>query len=172
LEATDLARNEMLLKVVGNDLKFVQFDETDFVRAPLYSEETGLPKVEATTWWHASTELSGKAPQSVDGVTHLGNRASAEKRASDQAHFNFSSRGIYEIKIPPLSIFPVVYIENWGPPGMRGFESLLLASNHDVAFTWNQKEASGAWAIIIRRSVIGEIPSRLNRGFRIIRRIP
>ena len=66
---------------------------------------------------------------------------------------------LYQLSLPSnLSILPDVYIENHGQNEMKAFERQLLESNCDAAFTWNTKESSGSWTLIVRRDRIGEIP--------------
>ena len=64
---------------------------------------------------------------------------------------------------------PEAYVEDYGQSAMKRFEQMLLNSNFDLAFTWNEKESTvGAWTIIVRRSVLEDLPLSLGAGFTLV----
>lgn len=147
-------------------MNFVEWDnDRGFVPAEI-SPPVAPPTLEGKTWWHATSALGKASPQAVKGVTHLGSRGAAQDRADVQELIaNEHSAVLYGISLPHgLSVLPEVYIENCGQKEMQAFEKRLLASDCDVAFTWNKKESAGSWTIIVRRDRLGEIPSALGDG--------
>lgn len=146
-------------------MNFVEWDGGGFGPAKILPS-AALPTVDGQTWWHATSDLGKIRPQAVKGVTHLGSRQAAQHRADVQElDANVHSAVLYEISLPHgLSVLPEAYIENFGQKEMQAFEKRLLASDCDVAFTWNTKESVGSWGIIVRSDRLGEIPAALGDG--------
>jgi hypothetical protein len=160
------------MNFAGTTFTYVEFQEptNTFVGVPA----AGVPlptDPESVTWWHAASDLTEKQfTQSVPGVTHLGDFDSARFRAEVQAGWGVSSAGIHEVRLlSELSVMPEAYIENHGQAAMKLFEQKLLNSNFDLAFTWNVKESDfGVWTIIVRRSVLGELPHKPGAKFGLV----
>lgn len=150
-------------------MNFIEWRDGDFRPSP-EPPPVAPPRLDAVTWWHGASDLGGALPQGVKGVTHLGDRSAAQHRADAQALMQgMKATDLFEIEFPRgLSILPEAYLENHGQIAMKHFEQKLLDSQCDVAFTWNTKEADGAWSVIVRRSVLGEIPSSFGHGFRLV----
>lgn len=150
-------------------MNFVEWDNVGGGFGPSkFSPPVAPPPVNGQTWWHASSDLGEASPQTVKGVTHLGSREAAQHRADVQElNADVHSSVLYGISLPnDLSVLPEAYIENSGQKQMQAFEERLLASDCDVAFTWNTKESEGSWTIIVRRDRLGEIPAALGDGVR------
>ncbi|WP_314324124.1 hypothetical protein [Paenarthrobacter ilicis] len=145
-----------------------------------YKEESGrtIPPLpagpDAVTWWHASTTgpnersavqsavtVPGRkiALQSLPEVTHVGPRSAAENLALHSQQFKDRAfDGLFRIDLPPnLKVLPEAYVENFGQRQMREFESMLLNSGCDLAYTLNNKEAENEWTAIITREALGNI---------------
>ncbi|MBD8103987.1 hypothetical protein [Plantibacter sp. CFBP 8775] len=152
--------------------KYVEWNKLQgaFVEVPS-SNLSAPPDPDLTTWWHAAADLAeDDAPQSLPGVTHLGDLEAARSRANAHSAFGKGMSGIYEVGLRRgLAVMPKVYVENSGQKEMRYFEQKLLDSEFDLAFTWNVKESRfGTWTIIVRRSVLGELPNNLGQGFTLL----
>lgn len=150
-------------------MNFVEWDGNTF-RPSKNIPRFSIPTVGGQTWWHATTDLGRANPQTMDGVTHLGSHEAAQDRADVQElHADVHSATLCQVSLPQdLSILPDVYIENHGQKAMMAFEGKLLASNCDAAFTWNTKESSGSWTLIVRRERLGELPVKLAHDVQLI----